>query len=123
MLFHHSNTTTQLRKKTRNGAIYKYVGISRRHIYGSKIASSLLLQNPKNPKKIGPNRRAKWVTLSDFLTSILLQTIKKFERDPLELIKQCQRFNWFLKNPTEFNPHTVEAYRDKRHTCYCKQDI
>ena len=68
-------------------------GISRRHIYASKITKglqSILLHYPKNPK-VGPNwraggplaypRRAKRDTFSDFLTSIFAKH-QKIEGGP-----------------------------------------
>ena len=44
--------------------------------------SSILLQNPKNPK-VGPNWRVERVTLLEFSTSFLWQNIKKLKGDPL----------------------------------------
>ena len=75
--------------------------IRQRHTEGSKIAQGesvqySLLQYPKNPK-VGPNWRAKKGNIWNFLTSILLQNIKKIEGGDIKKfrkrISQCQK-NW-----------------------------
>ena len=53
--------------------------------------SSILFYSTRKTPKVGPNLRAERGTLWDFLTSILLQHIKKFKGYPLKTLKIFQK--------------------------------